>query len=80
MKRPALQNEQIVILRMAFRARKVIGTFEKRAPEQISLLYPNHAICIKGKCHGDVKVSGKIYATIHLFVHKLLVSKPSMQS
>ena len=31
MKRPALQNKQIVILRMAFRARKVIGTFEKRA-------------------------------------------------
>ena len=35
MKRPALQNKQIVILRMAFRARKVIGTFEKRAPETV---------------------------------------------
>ena len=34
MKRPALQNKQVVILRMAFRARKVLGTFEKRAPEQ----------------------------------------------
>ena len=33
MKRPALQNEQVVVLRMAFRARKVFGTFEKRAPE-----------------------------------------------
>ena len=32
MKRTALQNKQIVILRMAFRARKVILTFEKRAP------------------------------------------------
>ena len=32
MKRPALQNKQVVVLRMAFRARKVIGTFEKRAP------------------------------------------------
>ena len=32
MKRPALQNNQVVILRMAFRARKVIGTLEKRAP------------------------------------------------
>ena len=32
MKRPALQNKQVVILRMAFRARKVHGTFEKRAP------------------------------------------------
>ena len=33
MKTPALQNKQVVILWMAFRARKVIGTFEKRAPE-----------------------------------------------
>ena len=33
MKRPALQNKQVVVLRMAFRARKVLGTFEKRAPE-----------------------------------------------
>ena len=32
MKRPALQNERVVVLRMAFRARKVFGTFEKRAP------------------------------------------------
>ena len=31
--RPALQkNKQVVVLRMAFRARKVVGTFEKRAP------------------------------------------------
>ena len=32
MKRPALQNTQVGVLRMAFRARKVYGTFEKRAP------------------------------------------------
>ena len=32
MKRPALQNKLVVVLRMAFRARKVLGTFEKRAP------------------------------------------------
>ena len=32
MKRPALQNKQVVVLRMAFRARKVFGTLEKRAP------------------------------------------------
>ena len=31
-KRSALQNKQVVIFRMAFRARKVLGTFEKRAP------------------------------------------------
>ena len=32
MKRLALQNEQVGVLRMDFRARKVFGTFEKRAP------------------------------------------------
>ena len=32
MKRSALQNKQVVLLRMAFRARKVLGAFEKRAP------------------------------------------------
>ena len=32
MKTPALQNKQVVLLRMAFRARKVLGTLEKRAP------------------------------------------------
>ena len=30
MKRPALQNKQVVLLRMAFRDRKVLGTFEKQ--------------------------------------------------
>ena len=29
---PALQNKQIVVLRIAFRARKVLGTFEKQGP------------------------------------------------
>ena len=32
MQRPALQNKQVVVLRMAFRAQKVLGIFEKRAP------------------------------------------------
>ena len=32
MKRPALQNKQVVLLRMAFRVRKVLGTFEKQGP------------------------------------------------
>ena len=31
-KRPVLQNKKVVVLRMAFRALKVLGTFEKRAP------------------------------------------------
>ena len=29
-KRPALKNKQVVVLRIALRARKVLGTFEKR--------------------------------------------------
>ena len=36
MKRPALQNNQVVLLRMAFRAPKVPGTFEKQGPGQNS--------------------------------------------
>ena len=36
MKRPALQNKQIVLLRIAFRTRKVLGTFEKQGPEPIN--------------------------------------------
>ena len=32
MKRPALQNKQVGVLQMAFRARNVFGTLEKRAP------------------------------------------------
>ena len=35
MKRPASQNMQVRVLRMAFRARKVFGTFEKRAPGRL---------------------------------------------
>ena len=33
MKRPALHNKRVTALRMAFWARKVFGTFEKRAPD-----------------------------------------------
>ena len=32
MKRPALQNKRVGVLRMAFRARKVFGSFERRTP------------------------------------------------
>ena len=35
MKRPGLQNKQVGVLRMAFRPRKVFGTFEKRGPGHI---------------------------------------------
>ena len=37
MKRPALQNKLVGVLRMAFRARKVFGTFEKRAPVLVKI-------------------------------------------
>ena len=44
-KRPALQNKKVVVLRMAFRARKVLGTFEKRAPETLTLKFrPNYSV------------------------------------
>ena len=36
MKRPALQNKRVGVLRMAYRARKVFGSFEKRAPVPVS--------------------------------------------
>ena len=38
MKRPALHYKQVGVLRMAFRARKVFGTFEKRAERQWALV------------------------------------------
>ena len=31
MKKPALQNKEVGVLELAFRAREVFGTFEKRA-------------------------------------------------
>ena len=49
MKRPALQNKQGVLLRMAFRARKVLGTFEKRTPEPI--------VIDKGSSSSPLKIS-----------------------
>ena len=47
MKRPVLQNKQVVILRMAFRARKVLRTFEKRAPGKVEDLRWLRNIAIK---------------------------------
>ena len=35
----ALQNTQVGVLRMAFRARKVVGTFEERAPGSDRVLF-----------------------------------------
>ena len=62
MKRSALQNKQVVVLRMGFRARKVFGTFEKQTPDRIKLSDTSfwyqrewrreqfmHRICIKNQ-------------------------------
>ena len=38
MKRPALQNKRVGVLRMAFRAREVFGSFEKRTPAGLEFL------------------------------------------
>ena len=35
MERPALQNERVGVIRMAFRAQRVFGTFEKRTPDSV---------------------------------------------
>ena len=43
MKRPALQNKQVRVLRIAFRALKVFGTFEKRAPARLAEIPANRA-------------------------------------
>ena len=41
-KRPALQNKQVVVFRMAFRARKVLGTFEKLSPGLVMVIKFGH--------------------------------------
>ena len=46
MKRPALQNKRVAVLRMAFRARKVFETFEKRAPDSIVSTYLRSSSCL----------------------------------
>ena len=38
------KNKQVVVLRMAFRARKVLGTFEKRAPARAIAYGPHTGI------------------------------------
>ena len=45
-KRPVLQNKQVVALRMAFRTRKVFGTFEKQAPGNETITPPIDLIYI----------------------------------
>ena len=57
-KRPALQNKQVVVLRVAFRARKVIGTFEKRAPGPRNCFMPAVFVSMIRNCNGfKVKIT-----------------------
>ena len=65
MKRSALQNKQLVILRMAFRARKVLGTFEKRAHGRVHDGYRSIYLML---CACDA----------FLLVHKLLKTMRNM--
>ena len=51
MKRQALQNKQVGVLRMAFRVRKVFGTFEKRAPEYGTSKLNSRMTAGPGKCN-----------------------------
>ena len=44
MKKLASQNKQVVILRMAFRARKVLRTFDKQAPARAIAYVPHTGI------------------------------------
>ena len=47
MEKSALQNKQVAGLRWAFRARKVLGTFEKQAP----VLFPVNEFFSKSLFH-----------------------------
>ena len=57
MKRPALQNNQVGVLRMAFRARKVLGTFEKRAPGLSSVFCISRGWCFNKGCIACLRLS-----------------------
>ena len=48
MKRPVLQSKRFGVLRMAFRARKVLGIFEKQAPGPCLFGKAGLFICCKG--------------------------------
>ena len=55
MKRPALQIKQVRVLRMAFRARKVFGTFEKRAPAHKGGIFVFPALLATHNCRSSCK-------------------------
>ena len=44
MKGPTLQNKRVGVLRMAYRIRKVLGTFEERAPGSVCQRKPKRDV------------------------------------
>ena len=64
MKRPALHNKQAGVLRMAFRARKDFGTFEKRAPGLKTSAFTRKANPKKQLCVRNIYLHNR---SIHFF-------------
>ena len=51
-KRSAFKNKRLAVSQMAFRARKVFGTFEKRAPGDINIRDKNAGLkCAAKDCY-----------------------------
>ena len=76
MKRPGLQNKQGGVLRMAFRARKVFGTLEKRSPGHIvgtSLL--RGIDCNPNQCHPKSQAPLEIKVHYGMKKHKIYICK-----
>ena len=67
MKRPALQKKQVVVLQMAFRARKVVGTFEKSAPG------PKHSTKEKKV---ELKQTHHLWVFIQIYFRSLFSIRP----
>ena len=85
----SLQNKQGGVLQMAFRARKVFGTFEKRSPGHIvgtrgidcnpNQCHPNSQAPLEIKVHNGMK-KHKIYICKQIFFFCTIVLKGKMQS
>jgi len=72
MKRLALQNKQVEALRMALRARKVFGTFEKRAPGLQNVYFRLPSVAQK-RCM--LKLPNIIFITIYFIYNYFATMK-----
>ena len=77
-KRPALQNKQVVLLRMAFRARKVLGTFEKQGPAPF-VRPPAIVHCSMG-CKPPIALSIKFLSSLALLDFRKALEQDAMSS